>query len=178
MGSGPTHSQASFPEAIMRAYSCLALAILSGAGGLWAKPLPPKLQPDKDGFEGRSGSVREKILKGAGGTEESEAAVTRGLQWLAGQQAADGKWRLDGDFKDKGQANDTAGTALGLLPFLGAGMTHKNLKDHAYAKHIEKGLQWLGRKQDRNGDLGGGMYAHGLATIALAEAYGQTKDAN
>jgi hypothetical protein len=178
MGSGSNSISRLFSEAIMRAYFSLALAILLCVGGLSAKPLPPKLQPDKDGFEGRTGSKREKILKDAGGTAESEAAVARGLQWLAAQQAADGKWRLDGDFKDKGQANDTAGTALGLLPFLGAGMTHKNVKDHAYAKHIEKGLQWLGRKQDRNGDLGGGMYAHGLATIALAEAYGQSKDAN
>ena len=34
-------------------------------------------------------------------------------------------WALDGRFPDKGNKNDPAGTAMGLLPFLGAGKTHK-----------------------------------------------------
>src|SRR5207237_8671269 len=31
-------------------------------------------------------------------------------------------------------------------------------------------------KQSREGDFGGGMYSHGLATIAMCEAYGLTSD--
>ena len=31
-------------------------------------------------------------------------------------------------------------------------------------------------KQGKDGDFGGGMYAHGLATIAMCEAYGLTPD--
>jgi hypothetical protein len=82
-------------------------------------------------------------------------------------------------FKDKGAANDTAGTALGLLPFLGAGKTHKASKDNPYDKIVGKGLRFLMSRQDlKRGDLGGGMYGHGIATIALSEAYGLTQDSN
>ena len=52
-------------------------------------------------------------------------------------------------------------------------------KDNPFAKHVEKGLLFLIRTQDKKtGTFTGGMYAHGLATIALCEAYSQTKDAN
>jgi hypothetical protein len=114
-----------------------------------------------------------------GATSESEAAVARGLMWLARQQTADGRWLLDGMFKDKGAANDTAGTGLGLLPFLGAGKTHKASKGNVYEKTIGRGLRALISRQDpKRGDLGGGMYGHGIGTIALCEAYGLTQDPN
>jgi hypothetical protein len=128
-------------------------------------------------FYGRSGATREMALINGGGTKESEAAVSAGLQWLAKNQAADGRWVLDGAFRDRGEPNDIAGTAFGLLPFLGAGKTHKSSKNNPYDKPIEKALLFLIRKQNkRTGDFGGGMYAHGLATIAICEAYGLTQD--
>ncbi|MCI0455538.1 MAG: hypothetical protein L0Z62_00995 [Gemmataceae bacterium] len=132
-------------------------------------------------FYGRSGSTREKALIDGGGTKETEAAVARGLKWIVRQQATDGGWRLDGGkFKDRGNSNDIAGTAFGLLPLLGAGYTHKKAKsnpDNPYDKPIEKGLLFLMRKQNKKtGDFGGGMYAHALATIAMCEAYGLSRD--
>lgn len=129
-------------------------------------------------FYGRSGGTREKALRDGGGTGASEAAVTRGLQWLARVQHPEGKWQLDGDFADKGsRTDDIAGTAFGLLPMLGAGKTHKPAKDNPYDKPIEKALAFLKRKQDqRTGFFGSGMYSHGLATIAVCEAYGLTQD--
>ena len=128
-------------------------------------------------FYGRSGSTRDKALINGGGTKESEAAVVEGLRWLKRNQASDGRWLLDGNFKDRGTANDIAGTAFGLLPLLGAGKTHKAGKDNDYDKPVEKALLYLIRKQDRKtGNFGGGMYAHGLATIAMCEAYGLTQD--
>jgi hypothetical protein len=134
-------------------------------------------QPWDYRFPGRSGSTRQQLLINGGGTRESEAAVASGLEWLSRNQSADGSWRLDGNFQDRGTANDTAGTAFGLLPLLGAGKTHKPAKDNPYDKPIEKALAFLVRKQDRQtGNLGGGMYAHGLAAIALCEAYGLTQD--
>src|SRR5262249_7831056 len=52
-------------------------------------------------------------------------------------------------------------------------------KDNPYDKPIEKALLYLIRKQDKaTGNFGGGMYAHGLATIAMCEAYGLTQDLN
>jgi hypothetical protein len=131
-------------------------------------------------FYGRSAASRKKLLERDGGTSESEAAVARGLLWLKRQQATDGHWPLDGRFKDQGQNNDIAGTAFGLLPFLGAGYTHKaarNAKDNPFEKPIERGLLYLMRKQDkRTGYFGGQMYAHALATIAMCEAYGLSQD--
>ena len=131
-------------------------------------------------FYGRSGATREKSLREGGGTAESEACVARGLKWLVRQQATDGRWQLNGDFPDQGNENDIAGTAFGLLPLLAAGYTHlksKNSVDNPFDKPIEKGLWFLMSKQDKKtGNFGGGMYAHGLATIAMCEAYGLSQD--
>jgi hypothetical protein len=67
---------------------------------------------------------------------------------------------------------------MALLPFLAAGQTHKS--KGPYQKTIYGGLQWLIKNQRPDGDLsaGGGsqMYAHGLAAIAMCEAFGLTKD--
>src|SRR5262245_21026778 len=70
----------------------------------------PRGMPLAGTFYGRSGATREKSLREGGGTGASEAAVARGLQWLARNQFADGSWRLDGNFQDKGSNNDIAGT--------------------------------------------------------------------
>jgi hypothetical protein len=139
----------------------------------------PKGLPLAGTFYGRSGATREYALREGGGTGASEAAVARGLKWIAKQQSPDGHWSLDGAFKDKGTPNDIAGTAFGLLPLLAGGKTHKPAKDNPYDKTVSRGLEYLKRRQDgKKGDFGGGMYAHGLATIAVCEAYGLTQDPN
>ncbi|MCS7047110.1 MAG: terpene cyclase/mutase family protein, partial [Gemmataceae bacterium] len=139
----------------------------------------PRGMPLAGTFYGRSGATRERSLREGGGTTESEAAVARGLKWIARNQFPDGSWRLDGNFPDKGSHNDIAGTAFGLLPLLGAGKTHKQSKDNPYDKPVEKGLKFLILKQNKKtGDFGGGMYGHGLATIAICEAYGMTQDSS
>lgn len=144
----------------------------------------PKGLPLAGTFYGRSGATREYALREGGGTGESEAAVARGLMWIARNQSPDGHWAIDGAFKDKGTPNDVAGTAFGLLPLLAGGKAHKLLKgqkasENPYDKTVMRGLEFLKRRQDpRKGDFGGGMYAHGLATIAMCEAYGMTQDPN
>ena len=79
--------------------------------------------------------------------------------------------------------NDTAGTAFGLLPFLAAGITHKTAKSQKlvdYSKAVGKAIDWLMARQSKSGNdkgfYGGDMYSHGLATIAMCEAYGLTSD--
>jgi hypothetical protein len=133
---------------------------------------------------GRSGDARAQLLREGGGTKESEAAVARGLMWIAKHQSPDGHWSLNGfnqhahcNCTGAGIRNDVAGTAFGLLPMLGAGQTHRPSTDGGiYAKNVERGLKYLLLMQNRDGDFGEGMYAHGLATIAICEAYGMTRD--
>jgi hypothetical protein len=59
---------------------------------------------------------------------------------------------------------------------LGAGHTHA---DGDFKREVKNGLQYLIGRMGAKGALdepGGRMYAHGLATIALCEAYGMTRD--
>lgn len=135
---------------------------------------------------GRDPRVREALLKREGGTDATEAAVNLGLKWLARHQNANGSWSLDAfDQAPKatsppdglGSHSDVAGTALALLPFLGAGHTHT---EGSYQYEVDRGLVWLIAEQEPNGDLRGEgvgrMYAHGQATIVLCEAFALTGD--
>jgi hypothetical protein len=141
----------------------------------------PKGMPLQGSFYGRSGATKEYALRDGGGTGASEAAVAAGLKWLVRQQMPDGKWMLNGPTladKDRGtESNDIAATAMGLLPLLAAGKTHKPAKDNPYDKNIDKALKFLIRSQDpKTGFYGVTMYAHGLAAIAMCEAYGLSQD--
>ncbi len=55
--------------------------------------------------------------------------------------------------------------------------------DGPYADTVDRALRWLVRQQGADGFLGGKaaryarMYCHGMATIALGEAYAMTGDA-
>ena len=75
------------------------------------------------------------------------------------------------------EGSTTAATALALLPFLGAGYTHKQGE---FRDVVERGLDYLkshGIRISYGNDLrDGSMYGHALATIALCEAYGMTRD--
>ena len=138
-------------------------------------------------FAGRTDPTRKAaLIADGGGTPEGEKAVTLALQWLASHQMPDGGWNFDhrkgacrGRCRDHGatvQARNGA-TAMALLPFLGAGHTHR--KSEKYKDVVHNGLAFLGKNIKNNGSLhekGGTMYSHGLAAIALAEAYGMTRD--
>jgi hypothetical protein len=139
-------------------------------------------------FYGRSGATKDEALLTGGGTKESEAAVARGLAWLAKHQAGNGSWSLNEFHRDGQRCNcgnlgsqpyRIAATAFGVLPFLGAGHTHKpgTKKDpNPYDRVVKKALYYLMTHQKSNGNYGGGMYSHGLASIAMCEAYGMTQD--
>jgi len=140
------------------------------------------------GFGGRGKGHREALLGRYGGTKQSERAVAAALNWLARHQSADGSWSIqkyngrctDGTCKGAGNTESrAAATALGLLPFLAAGQTHQS--KGPYQQVIAKAIRWLIQNQKPNGDLSGGehqMYAHGLAAIALCEAYGMSGESN
>ncbi len=122
----------------------------------------------------------------SGGTKGTERAVSGGLSWLARHQNADGSWSFDGHSKhckdtsctcDGKNASKGAATAFALLPFLAAGQTHKS--QGPYQKTIADGIEFMGRSAKPDGNLQAGtasMYAQGVATIVLCEAYGMSHD--
>lgn len=163
---------------------------------------PTPTPTDIKGFDGTGTTGRGKMARTAmarkyGGSAASEQAVENALKWLAEHQNPDGSWSLVHDRhacngrcrnpsnlsnEPKGyEESRVSGTGLALLPFLGAGQTHKQGK---YRKTVDRGLRALvamGKKlKNRQGiswaDRAGNMYAHGIATIALTEAYGMTRD--
>jgi len=127
------------------------------------------------GFVGRSGATKSQLLRAGGGNEASERAVALGLAWLSRQQKPNGSWVFDGN-----SSGDTiAATGMALLPFLAAGETHKTGKK--YQQTVDRGLKYLLSQQRSDGGFNGAgitMYSHGIASIALNEAYGMTKDRN
>ena len=145
--------------------------------------------------------TKQALLDFYGGTKESEAAVMLGLKWLAAHQQEDGSWPLDKYSENISQCDcktdfekavdkdgQTAGTAFGVLAFLGAGVTHNRAPESpselaGYQDVVKKGLVYLAQHQIRSKDskdgyLGGNTYAHAIGTIALCEAYGLSGDEN
>ena len=101
-------------------------------------------------------------------TEAADVAIERGLQFLLATQNADGSWSNDeGAFK-------MAGTSLGLMAFM--------VKGHfpGFGRHgaaLDRAKEFL-LKHARESETGyaGGMYEHGLYTLALSELWGMTAD--
>ena len=126
-----------------------------------------------------------------GGNATTEAAVQAALDWLAANQSAGGRWDADlhgagqenrhlgHDRKGAGKRADTGITGLALLAFLGAGQSHLEGK---HREHVQHGLEFLLASQASDGNLCGDaelfarMYCHGIATLALCEAYALTGD--
>jgi len=155
------------------------------------------------GLQGRKQNNRRNMALGSGGTAASESAVEKGLAWLAAHQGADGGWRFNlklcptclGECKNSGVLDTTtAPTGLALLCFLGAGYTQH---EGPYQEVVSKGLYYLTDRMvltEFGGDLrdtsmldklgegaptfhrSGNMYSHGIATLALCEAYAMTHD--
>jgi len=135
------------------------------------------------GFRSRGGN-KDAMLRRFGGTHASESAVNAALRWLANHQEADGSWSIsnyEGSFPETGKP---AVTGLALLAFLGAGHTDTVGR---YKKTVHRAINWLISQQRTNGAIGenngpgsgwqiGGGYNHMIAGLALAEAYGMSKN--
>jgi hypothetical protein len=124
---------------------------------------------------------------GRGATKESEDAVELALRWLANHQLPDGSWSFDhrgGECQGRCQnhgsfaAARNGATAMALLPFLGAGHTHLEGK---YQANVAAGLKFMlsTLKVGGAGDVGSWHeevgnatnYSHGIASLAMCEAY-------
>src|SRR5262249_27325504 len=97
---------------------------------------PDDVAPAKN-FAWRVGGQRGKLLNDFGGPKEAEGAVEKGLAWLASQQNKDGSWKCDGH-----EASPVAGTALAVLPFLGAGHGAKG-HDTKYGPVVRSAINYL-----------------------------------
>ncbi|MBI3829473.1 MAG: terpene cyclase/mutase family protein [Planctomycetes bacterium] len=128
-------------------------------------------------FGQRNGGGRKLLVMRHGGSKATESAVDRGLDWLARNQEADGRWDAQKHGgKHTGMIGDTAMTGYALLAFLGAGHTEKVGK---YRENVRKAVKWL---IDNEGGVAGGKqhpgrwvtlnYSQGIATMALSEAAG------
>ena len=110
------------------------------------------------------------------------------LKWIASRQSADGGWNFNHNNSinprpcpnpGSMEAARNGATGIAILPFLGAGQTHK---EGAYQKQVRAGLIYLIQKMKVNGQTGswhessGSMYSHGIASIAMCEAYAMTHD--
>lgn len=147
----------------------------------------PAVNPDaviaKKAFQNRSPEAMSAVAE-----PTTEAAIQLGLEFLARYQSPDGSWSLTGFDRDAPQHmtqldSDTAATGLALLAFQGAGYNHKEFK---YARQIDHAIQWLIENQsddgglyvptDNKSDNACRLYSHGIAALALTEAYGMTQD--
>lgn len=144
------------------------------------------------GYKQRNPNQRGNLAEAMGGNSASERAVEMGLDFLARHQLEDGRWSLHDfsggkpGYENAGAGSmktDTAATGLALLTFYGAGYTHS---DGKYRLVVRRGLDHLLSNQKANGDLfvpqdqtsaaNVQFYSHGIAAIALCEAYGMTRD--
>jgi len=150
------------------------------------------IKPPAAAFRQRFPGTRNETARKYGATESSDLAVEQGLFFLLRCQFPDGRWAVDrlpqgvvttGEDVGLGEMNaDTAATGLALLAFLGKGYTHTEGK---YRNQVNAGLKWLVANQQADGRLFSDesdrtlyaqFYGHGIATIALGEAYGMTWD--
>jgi prenyltransferase beta subunit len=101
----------------------------------------------------------------------TEAVIKGALKYLAANQAGNGSWAAT-----EGTKHEVAVTGYVLLAFLANGQ----LPDEGeYGKNVTAGVNFLLNCVQPNGFIQSGttnMYGHGVATVALAEVYGQSRD--
>lgn len=151
---------------------------------LAASPLPLAMQ-------GRVADNQQDIIQAQGGDPRIEASIDAALIWLAAHQEDDGRWDasrhaagdeqrvLGHDRYGAGADADTGVTGLAVLAFMARGHTHLEGKHRTNVQH---GLEFLISQQAESGSLAGEarlfaqMYCHGIAMLALSEAYAMTRD--
>jgi len=164
---------------------------LPGSHPLLNPPAPPGPGEVPKLYQARIAPDRQQWAAQHGATEQTEQAVQAALAWLAANQETDGRWDAarhgagrelfvgGRNRQGSGAQAHTATTGLALLAFLGRGYTHRQGQ---YQKTVAQGLDYLLRSQAPDGNLGGPadfyafMYCHGIAALALSEAYAMTQD--
>ncbi len=145
--------------------------------------VPSELAAVPRAYRQRAEEFRVELIDELGGSEETELGVEAALAWLARHQDLTGHWSgtaFDEDCEacegDSRLENEAALTGLSTLAFVGADHTH--LRRGPYRDAMRRAVDWIVRSQDEAGDLsrGDGIYAHAIATTALAEMLAMTGD--
>jgi squalene cyclase len=105
---------------------------------------------------------------------QTQAAIDRGLAWLAGRQ------NDDGSFGGSGYSRNVAVVSLAGMAFLSGGHTPGRGE---YGQQLNRCVNYLLAAEDDSGFIceptytsHGPMYDHGFATLVLAEIYGMSPD--
>ena len=105
----------------------------------------------------------ESRVKVAELSPQAEAAIDRGIEFIARHQNENGSW---------GSYHFVAETALSLMSFMVKGYFPGR---PPHGEVMDKGVDFLVRSaQATNGYMGKSMYEHGLATLALSEVWGMS----
>jgi len=117
-------------------------------------------------YGGRTNAGRQRLLRRGGGSTVTESAVLRALRWLKEHQNPDGSWS---------KSQPVAMTGLALLTYLAHGETPLS---EEFGVTVQKAMQNLSARMmaaTQSPGCGGRAYTNGVATYALAEAYGLTR---
>lgn len=124
------------------------------------------------GFGVRNGTDRRRGMgSGTGGSDATEQAVMKALRWLKLKQQTDGSW----------SGVPAAATGFAILTYLAHGETTKSPE---FGETVRRGLEWLiNAVHEKDGTTriagcDGNEYAFLIATYALCEAYGMTRNPN
>lgn len=172
-----------------------------GSGGHYGTGSPSAFVSRRAGTATRTKKGRPP--KGA--TVGTEEAVLEGLRWLIRHQNEDGSWTTAGIASHCSPPDkpcipagtevkplyDVGLTGLALLTFLGQGISVGSKieivdtamgKRHQAGEVVKKGVKWLVDRQDKeqgylsDPDAPYNMYSEALATMALCEAYGISRN--
>src|SRR3954452_16045647 len=99
-------------------------------------------------------------------TPASEAALERGLAWLAKNQGVEGSWG----------SSDLGLVSMGALAFMSAGHAPGRGR---YGRELDQALEFIVSRSRPSGllnisDAQRDMYNHGLATFVLGQAHGMS----
>ena len=172
---------------------------LAGAQGLlgrvqrgadWKPGRPPGWgAPGRTGP--RWGQARRAALSRSGGSRSTEAAVERGLAWLASHQDDDGRLDADGFQRHDPAEDPCAGqggghhgervpcgydgvtTAVALMAWLASGSTPVS---GPFRKQVAKALSFCVGVLEGGPAGAYGLWNHGFCTQAVADAYAVTRD--
>jgi squalene cyclase len=139
-----------------------ALACLATVAPLTLRPAPSAVAP------AQADIPRDDVVV----DDQTEQVIKGALKWLAARQQPNGSWNTG-----RGNEHPVAMTGYVLMSMMACGQLPG---EGEYGKNVTRGMNYLLSCVRADGYITNGgesnMYNHGIASIALAELYGQTKD--